>query len=115
MTGHFPGQGDGPRVFLMAGEPSGDLLGARLMAALKAETGGNVSFSGLGGEQMAAEGLESLFPVDELAVMGLVEVVPHLRRVHRRIKQTVAAADRTATAAMSRTSTWLTFASPLAL
>ncbi len=93
MTRRVPGCGDGPRVFLVAGEPSGDFLGARLMAALKAETGGGVAFLGLGGEQMAAEGLESLFPIDELAVMGLVEVVPHLRRVHRRIKQTVAAAE----------------------
>lgn len=93
MTRAVPGRGDGPRVFLVAGEPSGDFLGARLMAALKAETGDGVGFVGLGGEQMAAEGLESLFPIDELAVMGLVEVVPHLRRVYRRIKQTVAAAE----------------------
>ncbi len=92
MTRDSPGRGDVPRVFLLAGEPSGDLLGARLMAALKAETDGGVSFSGLGGDEMAAEGLDSLFPIDELAVMGLVEVVPHLRRVHRRIKQIVAAA-----------------------
>ena len=92
MTRDSPGRGDVPRVFLLAGEPSGDLLGARLMAALKAETDGGVSFLGLGGDEMAAEGLDSLFPIDELAVMGLVEVVPHLRRVHQRIRQTVAAA-----------------------
>jgi len=45
----------GPLIFLIAGEPSGDLLGARLMAALKAETGGRVRFAGIGGEQMKAE------------------------------------------------------------
>jgi lipid-A-disaccharide synthase len=93
MTRAVSGRSDGPRVFLLAGEPSGDFLGARLMAALKAETGGGVRFTGLGGGQMAAEGLESLFPIDELAVMGIVEVVPHLRRIYRRVRQTVAAAE----------------------
>jgi lipid-A-disaccharide synthase len=80
-----------PLVFLIAGEPSGDLLGARLMAALTAETGGRIRFAGVGGEAMARQGLESLFPIDELAVMGLVEVLPHLRRIYRRIGDTVAA------------------------
>ena len=46
-----------PLVFLVAGEPSGDLLGARLMAALRAATGGELRFAGVGGEAMAAEGL----------------------------------------------------------
>jgi lipid-A-disaccharide synthase len=81
-----------PLIFLVAGEPSGDLLGARLMAALKAETGGRVRFAGVGGERMAAEGLDSLFPIRELAVMGIVEVVPHALNIYRRIRQTVAAA-----------------------
>ncbi len=85
---------DAPLIFLMAGEPSGDLLGARLMAALKAETGGRVRFAGIGGDRMAGEGLDSLFPIDELAVMGLVEVLPHALRIYRRIRQTTAAAVR---------------------
>ncbi len=84
----------GPLIFLVAGEPSGDQLGARLMAALKAETGGAVRFAGVGGPRMRAEGLQSLFPIDDLAVMGLVEVLPHLRRILRRISETVAAARR---------------------
>lgn len=84
----------GPLIFLVAGEPSGDQLGARLMAALKAETGGAVRFAGVGGPRMQAEGLKSLFPMDDLAVMGLVEVLPHLRRILRRIAETVAAARR---------------------
>lgn len=81
-----------PLIFLVAGEPSGDQLGARLMAALKAESGGRVRFAGVGGERMAAEGLVSLFPIRELAVMGLIEVLPHALNIYRRIRQTVAAA-----------------------
>ncbi|MGF1631121.1 MAG: lipid-A-disaccharide synthase [Kiloniellaceae bacterium] len=83
--------GGGPLIFLIAGEPSGDLLGARLMAALKQETGGRVRFAGIGGELMVAEGLESRFPMHELAVMGLFEVLPHLLAIIRRLRETVAA------------------------
>ena len=83
---------DGPLVYLIAGEPSGDLLGARLMAALKTETGGRVRFAGLGGPLMQAEGLTSLFDTAELAIMGIVEVVGEIPRILRRIRQTVAAA-----------------------
>ncbi len=79
-----------PLIYLIAGEPSGDLLGGRLMKALKSETAGKVRFAGLGGGQMQAEGLDSLFPIDELAVMGIFEVVPHIRRLLRRIDETVA-------------------------
>jgi lipid-A-disaccharide synthase len=85
------GEAAGPLIFLIAGEPSGDLLGARLMAALKQETGGRVRFAGIGGELMAAQGLESRFPIHELAVMGLVEVLPHLFAIFRRLRETVAA------------------------
>jgi lipid-A-disaccharide synthase len=75
-------------VYLVAGEPSGDLLGARLMAALRAETAGRVRFAGVGGEEMAAEGLQSLFPLRDVAVMGLLEVLPAAARVLRRVRQT---------------------------
>ena len=84
------GMGKDPLIYLIAGEPSGDLLGERLMKALKSETGDKIRFAGLGGPRMIAEGLESLFPIDELAVMGLVEVLPHMRRLLRRIDETVA-------------------------
>jgi lipid-A-disaccharide synthase len=89
-----------PLIFLVAGEPSGDQLGARLMAALKVETGGRVRFAGVGGERMAAEGLTSLFPIQELAVMGLIEVLPHAFNIYRRIRQTVAAAAAARPAAL---------------
>lgn len=83
------GAGDAPPlVFLVAGEPSGDALGARLMAALKARTGGAVRFAGIGGEGMAAQGLDSLFPMSELSVMGLIEVLPRLPGILRRLGET---------------------------
>jgi len=81
-----------PRIFLVAGEPSGDQLGARLMAAMKQETGGRVRFEGVGGERMVAEGLDSLFPMSELTVFGLAEVLPHLRRILRRLRDVEQAA-----------------------
>lgn len=86
-----PGQVDGPLVFLIAGEPSGDLLGGRLMAALREETGGAIHFAGIGGEEMTKQGLQSLYPIHEFAVMGFIEVLPHLFRIILRIRQTAAA------------------------
>jgi lipid-A-disaccharide synthase len=80
----------GPTLFLMAGEPSGDALGARLMAAAKRLTGGQVRFIGVGGEKMIAEGLVSLFPMGELTLFGVFELLPHLPNLIRRIDQTAA-------------------------
>jgi len=87
-----------PLIWLIAGEPSGDLIGARLMGALKHQTGGRVRFAGIGGERMIAEGLTSLVPMAELTLFGLVELLPRLPRLLQRISQTVAAviADRPA-------------------
>lgn len=83
-------------IFLVAGEPSGDQLGGRLMAALRrqAEREGRppLRFLGVGGERMAEQGLQSLFPMRELSVMGLTEVLPHLRRILARMRETEAAA-----------------------
>ncbi len=76
-------------IYLIAGEASGDVLGARLMAALQARRP-ELRFAGIGGERMQARGLESLFPLHELALMGLLEVLPNLRRLKRRLAQTVA-------------------------
>jgi len=90
-TGCGGGQ-EPPLIFIVAGEPSGDLLGARLMAALRVETGGRIRFAGVGGERMATEGLRSLVPINQLAVMGIFEVVPHALRILRIIRQTVATA-----------------------
>jgi len=73
---------------LVAGEASGDVLGARLMPALRARHPGAVRFSGVGGELMAGEGLNSLFPMAELSVMGLAEVLPRMPRLLRRLAET---------------------------
>ncbi len=78
------------RLYLIAGEPSGDRLGAALMAGLKALSPG-VEFHGIGGPLMQAEGIVSLFPMEELSIMGLVEVLPKYRALKRRIAE--AAAD----------------------
>ncbi|HIP77907.1 MAG TPA: lipid-A-disaccharide synthase [Kiloniellaceae bacterium] len=87
--GREPGKNAGPLVFLIAGEPSGDVLGARLMKAIKAERSGAVRFAGIGGEEMTREGLHSLFPIQEFAVMGFLEVLPHVLHIIKRIRQTV--------------------------
>jgi lipid-A-disaccharide synthase len=84
---------EGPLIFLVAGEPSGDALGARLMAALKTRTGNRVRFVGVGGEKMSAEGLVSLFPMREIAVMGLFEVLPRIPNILARIDETVERAE----------------------
>ncbi|WP_298432623.1 lipid-A-disaccharide synthase [uncultured Jannaschia sp.] len=77
-------------LFLIAGEPSGDKLGAALMAGLKT-LDRDIRFSGVGGPLMAAEGLESLFPMEVLSVMGLAEVLPRLPDLLRRRDHAVAA------------------------
>lgn len=79
-------------VFLVAGEESGDRLGAPLMRALKARHGGELIFSGVGGHEMEREGLTSLFPLGDLAIMGFSAVARSLPLIFRRIRETAAAA-----------------------
>lgn len=79
-----------PLIYIIAGEPSGDALGARLMAALRERSAGKIRFAGIGGERMAEEGIESLVPLHELAVMGVAEVLPRARRILRYVAETVA-------------------------
>lgn len=75
------------RVFILAGEPSGDKLGGALMAGLKTLRP-DVVFEGIGGPLMQAEGLASRFDMSELSVMGLAEILPKYRHLKRRIAQT---------------------------
>jgi lipid-A-disaccharide synthase len=77
-----------PLVFVIAGEPSGDALGGALMAALRHRTGGAIRFAGIGGERMAEQGLCSLVPMRELAIMGIAEVLPRARQILRRVRET---------------------------
>ncbi|MCB1363046.1 MAG: lipid-A-disaccharide synthase [Rhodobacteraceae bacterium] len=78
------------RVFVVAGEASGDRLGGALMAGLKTLVP-DVTFDGIGGPQMQAQGLVSRFSMDELSVMGIAEVLPKYRHLKRRIAQTAGA------------------------
>jgi glycosyltransferase involved in cell wall biosynthesis len=78
------------RILLVAGEPSGDRLGGALMAGLRTLAPG-VTFAGVGGPAMAAEGLASLFPMEELSVMGLDEVLPKYPQLRRRMIETAEA------------------------
>ncbi|MES0827254.1 lipid-A-disaccharide synthase [Ruegeria sp. SCP11] len=78
------------RIFVVAGEPSGDRLGGALMEGLSSLVP-DVQFDGVGGPLMQAQGLESRFPMAELSVMGLVEVLPKFFHLKRRIAETAQA------------------------
>jgi lipid-A-disaccharide synthase len=80
------------RLFLIAGEHSGDALGAKLMAALEHGRRGRIRYLGVGGAQMAAAGLSSQFPIEEIAVMGPLAILRRLPTILRRIESTAAAA-----------------------
>jgi lipid-A-disaccharide synthase len=85
--------------FLIAGEPSGDKLGAALMVGLR-ELTPEVRFVGVGGPLMAAQGMDSLFPMQELSIMGIVEVLPKYFHFKRRIRETARAAIQAGPAAL---------------
>lgn len=74
-------------IMLVCGEPSGDQLGAELMAGLKGLAGNSLRIVGVGGAAMAAQGLHSLFSLDDTAVMGLREVVPRIPAILRRVRE----------------------------
>jgi lipid-A-disaccharide synthase len=76
-------------IYIIAGEQSGDVLGARLMAALR-HARPDLRFTGIGGPRMADLGFKSVFPMHELAVMGLLEVLPRIRRLRRLMQETIA-------------------------
>lgn len=78
----------GLKIFLIATEESGDRLGSSLMKALRRRLGDSVRFEGVGGRSMAREGLESLFPIEELSIMGFAAVMKQLPMIMRRIRGT---------------------------
>ncbi|KAJ3696193.1 hypothetical protein LUZ60_001570 [Juncus effusus] len=80
------------RVFLVAGEVSGDAVASRLMQGMNELSPVPVSFSGVGGELMRKRGLESLFPMEEISVMGIWELLPHILQIRSKIRETVQAA-----------------------
>ena len=79
------------KIFLIAGEHSGDALGGKLIEALKAQSSRPLELKGVGGEFMGAQGLHSMFPLTELAVMSPLDVLPRLRHILRRIRESAAA------------------------
>jgi lipid-A-disaccharide synthase len=79
------------KIFLIATEESGDRLGANLMKVLRQRLGGAVQFEGVGGQSMAREGLVSLFPIEELSIIGLAAVVKQLPKILRLIRETTRA------------------------
>jgi lipid-A-disaccharide synthase len=86
-----PGAGVARKIFLIATEESGDRLGASLMKVLRQRFGDAVRFEGIGGKSMARQGLTSLFPIEELSIIGLAAVVKQLPMILRYIRETAAA------------------------
>ena len=82
-------QHDRPLFYIVAGEVSGDMIGAGVMRSLKKLTSGKARFAGVGGVHMSSEGLESLFPIEELSVLGLFELIPKIPKLLKRIRETV--------------------------
>ncbi|XP_052207434.1 probable lipid-A-disaccharide synthase, mitochondrial isoform X2 [Diospyros lotus] len=80
------------RVFIVAGEVSGDIIASRLMASLRKLSPLAVHFAGVGGSMMSKQGLKSLFPIEDIAVMGTWELLPHLNKFRVRLKETTEAA-----------------------
>ena len=88
----YSAEGQDLRLFMVAGEHSGDALGAKLMAALNERRRGRVRYVGVGGAQMAEQGLVSQFPMEDVAVMGVGAILARLPTLLRRVYGTVAAA-----------------------
>ena len=76
-------------VYIIAGEASGDLIGAHLMRSLKEQTSDDITFYGVGGPKMIEQGMESIFPFYELSMLGAVEILPYLFNIAARIRITV--------------------------
>ena len=79
-----------PTIFLIAGEESGDQLGAGLMAELSRRLAGRVEFIGIGGDRMARHGLRSMFPMSEISLHGIVDVIRNVRNIMARMRWTAA-------------------------
>ncbi len=82
-----------PKIVMIAGEASGDQLGGWLMAALKQKRS-DIQFLGLGGPMMEAQGLTSIFPISDINLIGITEVLPHVRTIKRRIREMVEFIER---------------------
>src|SRR5215470_11859846 len=88
----YSAEGQDLRLFIVAGEPSGDALGAKLMAAINQRRRGRVRYVGVGGAQMAEQGLISQFPLEDVAVMGPGAILARLPKLLARVYTTATAA-----------------------
>ena len=77
------------KIFIIAGEDSGDKLGSAIMDSLIAATDDSLNFVGIGGIGMTSRGLQSLFPMSELSVMGFIEIASQYTKLKKRINETV--------------------------
>ena len=91
MISRGPGSSQVLTVYLVAAEESGDRLGAALMRALAQRCEGKIRFAGVGGHEMTAAGLASLFPIDDLAIFGFLTIPRRLPMILRRIRQAASA------------------------
>lgn len=91
MTAGRPEAPPAPLIFIIAGEPSGDALGAALIKGLRQRTDGRLRVAGVGGERMREEGVASLVALADIAVIGVAEVLPRAPVILRRVRETVAA------------------------
>ena len=82
------------KVLIVAGEPSGEVLGAELMHALRQQSAAPIVFSGVGGVRMKQEGLYPLFPMSDIALMGVAEIAPQLRHIFRRMNTAASFAQK---------------------
>jgi lipid-A-disaccharide synthase len=76
------------KILLIAGEVSGDILGGKLICELKKQSSKEIKLLGVGGNQMKEQGLISQFDISELSLMGFAEIIPHIPKLLRRIRQT---------------------------
>lgn len=76
------------KIYIIAGEPSGDALGGRLIHALRVYNPA-IKLRGIGGEKMANAGIASLFPIQDISIMGFAEILPHARKISQHIKHTI--------------------------
>ena len=93
------------KIYIIAGEPSGDLLASRLMRTMSSKYP-DVQFFGVGGEAMEREGFKSLFNIAELAVMGIFEVIPSIPRILKRIHQTISDIEKIKPDAVITVDSW---------
>ena len=77
------------KICLIAGETSGDMLGGKLMTALNKISNTPIQFSGIGGERMKKQGLDSFFTISAHSIMGISEILPYIPRLLSRIKETI--------------------------